>query len=70
MIENAKTPLGLEENVYTIKEFASILRTKFGDDKNISDGFLVEIFLAQYPMYSCKIKNSQNQADQKSCGCC
>ncbi len=70
MTKENKNPLGLEEKIYTIEEFASTLRTKFGEKNNISDVVLTEIFLAKYPMYSCKIKKSQNQVNQKSCGCC
>ena len=70
MNETSNNPLGLEDRVYTIEEFASVLRTKFGADKNISDIFLTEMFLAKYPMYSCRIKKTQGQSNQTSCGCC
>ena len=46
------------------------LRNKFGADNNISDVMLAEIFLAKYPMYSCKIKKPKNYTNKKSCGCC
>ena len=70
MNENSKNPLEIEDKLYTIEEFASVLRIKFGADKNISDVFLTEMFLAKYPMYSCKIKRPENQVNQKSCSCC
>ena len=70
MKENNDNPLGLEENLYTIEEFGSALRDKFGGNNNVSNIMLAEIFLAKYPVYSCKIKKSKNYISQKSCGCC
>ena len=63
-------PLGLDEKLYTVKEFATEIRNKFGADDNVSDIFLTEIFLAKFPMYSCKIKKTQNQVVKGSCSCC
>lgn len=70
MSQENTNPLGLEDKLYTVEEFASALRSKFGGDNTISDVILTEMFLAKYPMYSCKIKKSQNQSGQKSCSCC
>ena len=63
-------PLGLENKLYTVEEFGSFIRKKFGGDNNISNNMLAEIFLAKYPNYSCKIKKEDNHISQKSCGCC
>ena len=63
-------PLGLENKLYTIEEFGSIVRNKFGADNYISDVILGELFLAKYPFYSCKIKKSENYIPKKNCGCC
>ena len=70
MNKNINNPLGLEEKRYTVEEFAFEIRNKFGNDDSVSDIFLAEIFLAKYPMYSCKIKKSQNQVIKGSCSCC
>ena len=70
MKPNNNNPLFLEEKLYTIEEFGSTLRDKFGADNYISNVMLAEIFLAKYPIYSCKIKKSKNHVSQKSCGCC
>ncbi|MBB78549.1 MAG: hypothetical protein CL844_06060 [Crocinitomicaceae bacterium] len=70
MPQENTNPLGLEDKLYTVEEFAFALRNKFGGDNTISDVILTEMFLAKYPMYSCKIIKSQNQSGQKSCSCC
>ena len=70
MKKDNDNPLELENKLYTIEEFGSVLRRKFGGDNYISDVMLAEIFLAKYPTYSCKIKKSKNYISQKSCGCC
>jgi|TARA_B100001094_G_scaffold177327_1_gene171283 hypothetical protein len=70
MKENNDNPLGLVDKLYTIEEFGATLRNKFGADNYISNVMLAEIFLAKYPVYSCKIKKSENHISQKSCGCC
>ena len=70
MKKNDNDPLELGNRLYTIEEFGSVLRRKFGGDNYISDVILAEIFLAKYPTYSCKIKKSKNYISQKSCGCC
>ena len=70
MKESDKNPLGLENKLYTIEEFGSVVRNKFGGDNYISNIMLAELFLAKYPVYSCKIKKSKNYISQKSCGCC
>lgn len=70
MKETDKNPLGLENKLHTIEEFGSVVRNKFGGDNYISNIILAELFLAKYPVYSCKIKKSKNYISQKSCGCC
>ena len=70
MNENINNPLGLDEKLYTVEEFAFEIRNRFGADDNVSDIFLVEIFLAKFPMYSCKIKKLKNQEVKGSCSCC
>ena len=63
-------PLDLGQRLYTIEEFGSVLRNKFGCNNYISNVMLAETFLAKHPVYSCKIKKSKNHISQKSCGCC
>tara|TARA_B100001758_G_C18332850_1_gene569844 strand:+ start:154 stop:294 length:141 start_codon:yes stop_codon:yes gene_type:complete len=46
MTEN-NNPLKLEKKLYTIEDFGSTLRNKFGADNNISNVMLAEIFLAK-----------------------
>tara|TARA_B100000609_G_C17146464_1_gene398437 strand:+ start:655 stop:867 length:213 start_codon:yes stop_codon:yes gene_type:complete len=70
MSENNRNPLGLENRKYTVEEFAFLLRSKFGGDNNVSDIVLTEIFLAKYPMYSCKISRSQHESKNTGCSCC
>tara|TARA_B100001063_G_scaffold114447_1_gene106982 strand:- start:862 stop:1074 length:213 start_codon:yes stop_codon:yes gene_type:complete len=70
MNESNKNPLGLESKLYTVEEFGAEVRKKFGGDNYISNVMLAELFLAKYPVYSCKIKKSKNHISQKSCGCC
>ena len=70
MNENENNPLELENKLYTVEEFGSVLRSKFGGDNYISNVMLAELFLAKYPIYSCKIKKSINYISQKNCGCC
>ena len=70
MKESDKNPLELENKLYTVEEFGSVLRNKFGGDNYISNVMLAELFLAKFPIYSCKIKKPKNHVSQKSCGCC
>ena len=70
MKEVGNNPLGLENKLYTLEEFGSALRSKFGGDNYISNVMLAELFLSKYPMYSCKIEKPSNYITQKSCGCC
>ena len=70
MREDDNNPLGIETKLYTIEEFGSLLRNKFGANSFISDVMLAELFLSKYPIYSCNIKKSKNHISQKSCGCC
>ncbi len=70
MKEVENNPLKLEMKLYTIEEFGNAVRNKFGGDNNISNVMLGEIFLAKYPIYSCKIKKLKNYVSQKNCGCC
>ena len=70
MKETNNNPLELENKLYTVEEFGNAVRNKFDGDNNISNVMLGEIFLAKYPVYSCKIKKPKNHISQKSCGCC
>jgi len=70
MKKSDNDPLELGDRLYTIEEFGSVVRRKFGGDNYISDVMLAEIFLAKYPTYSCRIKKSKNYISQKSCDCC
>ena len=70
MKESDKNPLVLESKLYTVEEFGAEVRNKFGGDNYTSNVMLAELFLAKYPVYSCKIKKSKNHISQKSCGCC
>ena len=56
MKESGNNPLGIENKLYTIEEFGSTLRNKFGADSFISNVMLTELFLSKYPIYSCNIK--------------
>ena len=69
-MERIDNPLELEDKLYTIEEFGSLIRNKFGGDNYISDVILGELFLFKYPSYSCKIKKSENFIPKKNCGCC
>jgi hypothetical protein len=60
MKDDQKNLLGLDNKQYTIEEFGDAIRSKFGADKTISNVILGEMFLATYPIYSCKIKKSKN----------
>ena len=70
MTINANNPLGLEDKLYTIEEFALAVRTKFGANDSLPDFALVNIFITKYPIYACKIKNNQKQTNQTNCICC
>lgn len=70
MTESNDDQLGLKNKLYDIEEFGAILRKKFGANNKISNCMLAEIFLFQYPTYSCKIKKPNNYISQKNCGCC
>ena len=70
MKDNKGNPLELDDKLYNIEEFGATLRTKFGADSNISNVMLAEIFLAKYPIYTCKIKKPENYTNKKGCGCC
>ena len=69
-MEEKNDPLDLENRLYTIEEFGSIIRNKFGGDNYISDVILGELFLAKYPFYSCKIKKPENYNPKRNCGYC
>ena len=60
-------PLGLEDKKYTEKEFALAIRNKFETNDFLPDQVLVNIFLDKYPIYSCKVKRSENNG---GCSCC
>ena len=70
MKKKDNNPLGLEDKLYTLEEFGSTVRNKFGADHSVSNVMLAEIILSKYPIYTCKIKKSNNHIPQKSCGCC
>lgn len=70
MKENDKNPLGLENKIYNIEEFGSVLRNKFGGYDYISNIMLAEMFIAKYPVYSCKIKKPKTHVSSKNCCCC
>ena len=70
MTKNTNNPLGLEDKLYTVEEFALAMRTKFGANDNLPDSVLVDIFMNKYPMYSCKIKKPQDQSNLTTCSCC
>ena len=70
MKNDNKNPLEIDDKLYTVEEFGSALRSKYGGDNYISNVMLGELFLAKYPVYSCKIKKPKNHISQKSCGCC
>tara|TARA_B100001564_G_C20609251_1_gene656746 strand:+ start:106 stop:321 length:216 start_codon:yes stop_codon:yes gene_type:complete len=65
-MEGINDPLELEDKLYTIEAFGSIIRKKFGGDNYISDVILGELFLSKYPSYSCKIKKSENYISKKT----
>ena len=60
-------PLGLEDKSYSEKEFALAIRAKFEANDFLPDQVLVNIFLDKYPMYSCKVKRTENTG---GCSCC
>ena len=70
MNKDNNDPLGLEKKLYTVEEFGAVVRAKFGGDNYISNVMLGEMFLAKFPVYSCKIKKPKDHISQKSCGCC
>ena len=70
MKKDDKNPLGIDDKLYTVEEFGSAVRNKFGGDNYISNVILGEMFLAKYPIYTCKIKKPKDHISQKSCGCC
>ena len=70
MEKSDNDPLDLGQRLYTIEEFGSVLRNKFGGNNYISNVMLAEILLAKYPIYSCKIKKQKNQVVKGSCSCC
>ena len=62
-----KNPLVLEDKSYTEKKFAQALRTKFETNDLLPDQVLVNIFLDKYPMYSCKVKRTENKGGFSCC---
>ena len=70
MKKDNKNPLGIDDKLYTVEEFGSAVRNKFGGDNYISNVILGEMFLTKFPVYSCKIKKPNDHILQKSCGCC
>ena len=63
----SKNPLDLENKIYSVEEFAFLIRNKFGVNDNLPDEILVSAFIEKYPMYSCKIKKDSNKG---GCSCC
>ena len=60
-------PLGLEEEKkYTVEDFASTIKAKFGVNDNLPDIMLVNVFIDKNPMYAC-IKETKNTG---SCSYC
>ena len=51
MEKSDNDPLDLGQRLYTIEEFGSVLRNKFGGNNYISNVMLAEIFLAKHPIY-------------------
>ena len=47
MREDDNNPLGIENKLYTIEEFGSLLRNKFGANSFISNVMLAELFLSK-----------------------
>ena len=62
-----KNPLGLVNKTYTEKEFTLAIRNKFETNDFLPDQVLVNIFHDKYPMYSCKVKRTENNG---RCSCC
>ena len=65
--KTSNNPLGLEDKKYTVEEFASTIRAKFGVNDSLPDIMLVNVFIDKYPMYACKIKETKNTG---GCSCC
>ena len=70
MKQDITNPLDIEDKLYSIEEFGLAIRNKFGGDNYISNIMLGEMFLAKFPVYTCKIKKPKDHISQKSCGCC
>lgn len=70
MKKDDNNPLGIDDKLYSVEEFGSAVRNKFGGDHYISNVMLGEMFLAKFPVYTCKIKKPKDHISQKSCGCC
>ena len=70
MKNDNKNPLGIDDKLYTVEEFGSAVINKYGGDNYISNVILGEMFLAKYPVYSCKSKKLKDHISQKSCVCC
>ena len=70
MKKDNKNTLGIDDKLYTVEEFGSAVRNKFGGDNYISNVILGEMFLTKFPVYSCIIKKPKDHIPQKSCGCC
>ena len=65
--ETNNNPLGIEDKKYTVEEFASAIRAKFGVNDSLPDLMLVNVFIDKYPMYSCYIKETESNS---GCSCC
>ena len=64
MKQDNSNPLNLENKLYSIEEFGLAIRNKFGGDNYISNVMLGEMFLAKFPIYSCKIKKPKDKIFQ------
>mgnify|MGYP006272936581 CR=1 FL=1 len=69
MKKSDNDPLELGDRLYTIEEFGSVVRRKFGGDNYISDVMLAEIFLAKQLWTRLIVfKFSGNEAELKISG--
>ena len=65
VMDEKKNPLGLKNKIYTVPEFASIIRQKFGPYQDLPDAIVVQGFLNKFPMYSDKISNQKVEQSEE-----
>ena len=58
-------PLDLKDKIYTVPEFAAIIRRKFDSYPDLPDAILVENILKKFPMYSDKISNQEVEQSEE-----